>query len=309
MEKSAKQEIFDIMIEGILHQCTLSRVKEGELQARKSNVVISSNGKLNLLYSVPFEFNGEDIHGNARNFLAKEFIEKYSFSYLKNIYDKKMESDAMALKKHLNLEEENKHKLEEIYNELKWLNKYSNSENKGVKWVYSNSGQYHIEFHCKKDQWNTETIEITNNNSYDKFKIHIGMYKEELTHNELINKINELVPGYEAYYQSELKRIQAEKMESRRKRTIINTVEELYNISNTNVILFKNKKSFIGYRKGTRYAVGEGKVGKYYNCDKHQLQKLIITKGITEYCIIDKDKETSGMTNKELLDLSYQSII
>ncbi|AUN01412.1 TPA: hypothetical protein ACXDAY_002300 [Clostridium botulinum] len=307
-----KQKIFNTMIEDNLYngKSFLFDEDEGELISDKGSILLKDkSNKLHYLLMIPYESEGEQIHGNNRNKLAKEFINKYTFNYLKDLHNKQIEIQ----KKHLQLEEENKTKLEDLYSSISYMEKYNNNNrysfDGGVKFLYGSFKKYCIEFNCSKDNYSSDNIRISNNESKDKFDFKFNETIIELTEKEVIQKIKNLSEIYEKVFQEKKEIEECNKQKELRKIKLQNKLFKLYSLSSENEILFKNKKTFIGIKNGMRYAVGEGKAGKYYRCDYYKLCELINKKNITEYIIVDKNINTYTLSNKELKNLKYIKII
>lgn len=300
-----KELIFNEMIENILEKVTLGKFENGILFIgnEKDTILIKNETNIDYLTSVPHEFNGEKLHGNFRNSLAKEFIEIYSFDYLKNLYNKKVE----AYYKNLELQEQNKYKLDDIYNDIHFMAKYTRyNKIEPVRFFYGME-KYGIEFNCNVNSLHSDNIQIYNNSDFTKFIFRHNYKNEELTRTELIERLKELSVEYEKEYIRRKEEEQKKKTEQEKQLKLEKAIQDLYFLNKP--ILLKSKNSYICFRNGVRFAVGEGKSGKYMNCNYHQFYDLIIKKNINEYYILNDNEKVYRYTNKDLKELPYNKIL
>lgn len=292
-----KQQIFDSMIENILNSVTLERqFKNTTLKADGECITVDNE----YLVSVPYELEGEKIHGNTRNALAREFVQKYTYEVLKRMYDENIEK----INNHLKLEEENKYKLENLYSKINFMEKYQKYNRNGVNY-FCGMERYCIEFQCSKNDYNLDSIQIYNSSDYNNFEFRYNYQSVILTENEVMEKIKELSTEYENYYLQKQAEAETKRQEKEKQIQLQNKIFELARIKYSQVI-FKNKKTYICYRNGLRFAAGSNKRGKYYNCNAYQLLDLITSKGITEYCIVNND--CNVMDDTFLQGLQYSQL-
>ena len=290
-----KQKIFDNMIEDILSMVIIENFNSGELISNKDNILINNNEKSYYLINVPYEIEHNKIHGNTRNFLAKEFVKQYTFDDLKKLYNDKIAAQEL----HLQLEEKNKYKLDDLLKSIAYINKYNNDKCNPiieVRFTYGGFQKYMIEIDCNKNNFSSDNIQISNSPNYDKFEFRLNCKSEILTKDEVIERINNLSKVYEKVFQENKKAEELAAKEQDRKVNFEKKVIELY-YSKERILLHWNN-SYMVYNYGYRYAAGKGKSGRFYNCNYSQFYKMIITKNINNYCIIDKELDHDELNNK-----------
>lgn len=296
-----KQKIFNNMVEDILSMVTIEKLDSGELISDKDNILINSNGKIDYLVNVPYKIEDNKIHGNTRNCLAKEFVKQYTFNDLKKLYNDKMATQKL----HLQLEEKNKYKLDDLLPLISYINKYNNDRCNPtieVRFTYGGFQKYMIEIDCNKNNYSSDNIQISNSSNYDKFEFRFNCKSEMLTKDEVIKRINKLSQIYEKVFQENKRAEELAQKKQDRKIDFEKKVIELY-YSKKRILLHWNN-SYMVYNHGCRYAVGRGKSGRYYNCNYNQFYKMMTSKNINKYCVIDQKLDYTELndkiTNKEL---------
>lgn len=299
-----KELLFDNIVEGIFSTITIKRVDQGKLINKKSEIWIESeDGKEIYLTYIPYAFNNAEIHGNTRITLAKEFIDNYTFNSLKTMYNAKLAKEI----KHIESEENNKNKLENLIIELN-LNKFKNyTRNKeDIKIIYNyNTKKYYISLELN----NNINIEIYNNNNYKEFIFKID-YKE-IDPATFKTALEEIYINVKTSTEEKEKAKEERLKEESRKQLEKDKIYFLYkNVSDYNIILKTGKKTFMTFNNGLRYSVGTGKSGKFYRCSWTNFEEIILKKGIEKvsYCLIDKETKTTN-TDEYYLNLEYRNII
>lgn len=267
-----REKLLNDMFESALHTSTVMQIKEGNLIYNSGTVYVKTlTNKLYFLCISPYENeNKEELHGNTRNSIAKEFINKYTYSYIRNAYIKKEEEK----EKHLILEENNKYKLEELlpimekFKDLD-MNKYDND----ISIKFNGTHKYNINI-C-------DTIEIYNNNDYVNYILRYNYENNILSKDELLNKLNELYTMYKEKHDIKMmeKKKKLEKLDKEIK--LEKLIYNLYKESKDKYIIIKtSKSSYTAFNNGLKYAVGKGKRGKFYNTDSVKFEKFITSKNI-----------------------------
>ena len=300
-----KELIFNEVIESILSTRTLARVEKGELINKKAEIWINTieNKQVYLNY-IPYSFKGENLHGNTRIKLAKEFINSYTFNDLKYMYNAKID----AIYKHRELEENNKYKLDNLIQELN-LNKFKEftSNDIEVKFYNIENGKYGIEFLLNSE--NYIDIKIYNNNNYNGFTTKID-YKE-VEFDEFTNTLERLYLSCKEYKDNKEAEARRKREEVMKKIEINEAIYNLYEKVNDKIIILKTgKKTFTAFESGIRYSVGSGKSGKFYRCNLSKFKDIINKKGIEKvsYTLLDKNIKTYQDDNF-YLNLEYKQII
>lgn len=296
-----KEEIKNVIMSEMFENCMRSGIVEknleGNLKADRSNILVNENKYLTYVPEKVY-INDEYIviHGNTRNLIAKEFINKYSYKDIRKAFEKKLEEE----NKHLQLEEDNKNKLESLLQleEIKYFSTLKDNELQ-VKFNHC-INKYYIELKYYTNK-HIYIIEIFNNNDYKNYIFKNGCDKKIVNKDGLIEILKDRINESKVY--EEEKRIKEEK-EKQKKHILINLME----ILSDNKVLFKNKNSYFVVDKcSLRYAVGKGKSGKYYNTDFQKIYKMVLEKNIKEYYIL-KDNSINLRDNEVLKNLDYSII-
>ena len=267
-----REKLLNDMFESALHTSTVMQIKEGDLIYNSGTVYVKTlTNKLYFLCMSPYENeNKEELHGNTRNSIAKEFINKYTYSYIRNAYIKREEEK----EKHLILEENNKYKLEELlpimekFKDLD-MNKYDND----ISIKFNSTHKYHINI-C-------DTIEIYNNNDYVNYILRYNYENNILSKDELLNKLNELYTMYKEKHDIKMMEKKKKLEELDKEIKLEKLIYNLYEESKDKYIIIKtSKNSYTAFHNNLKYAVGKNKRGKFYNTDSVKFEKFITSKNI-----------------------------
>jgi len=280
---NTEQIIIDGMIEDVTqNKCTLDRRNIVSLfisDKDKSSIIgIGEDGSRGYFAYVPYEYEHEKIHGNTRNKIAKMFLKQVT---LEQLY-----------KLHANFIQEQQNKALQAESELPILETLLQEVNTIVpcnefkKEVLANHTihKYYISVKYRYDE-----IEIyldDNNFTFRKDYKNSTVNKAELI--EQLEIVNET-------FMDEKKRIEDEQ------KTKLKAAEQerqllfftWYAMDKDNVTILKLSHGFTAIGYETRWAVGEGKEGKYMNTDSNKLRKMIVDKHITEYCTMSRDEYDS----------------
>lgn len=301
-----KELIFNEVVESILGTRTLAVIQRGELINKKGEIWIKTEKQEIYLNYIPYNFKGDNIHGNTRINLAKDFINTYTFDDLKSMYNAKIE----AINKHRELEESNKYKLDNLIQELN-LNKFKEFTNYNddveVRFYNIDGGKYGIEFLINSG--NYTDISIYNNDKYNGFTSKID-YKE-VEFKEFKSMLEILYLSCKEYKENKEAEARIKREEAKRELEISNAIYKLYKKVNDNIIVLRTgNKNFIAFENGVRYSVGTGKSGKFYRCNWGKFEDIINKKGIEKvsYALLDKDTKTY-QENDFYLSLDYENIV
>lgn len=290
---------FEKMIEDALHTRTITKVKEGQLIAvtkpgYKCIEVIDPEGKNHYLTNIkPLNYDDEEeIHGNTKNKILKEFVNKYTYSDIQKEFDKMIEENT----KKVELAEANKIKLENLMQELKELENFEKVE------ILANN--YLIEYYINLEYDYNFKIEIYYMND-NEFRYRFNYSNETLNKMQVLEKVDLVIKDIkEVEHKKELEKIEKRK-EQDKKDKIYNFAEEVQGKK----VLLKLKSSVVCIEDGFRFAVGKGKEGKFMRCRGiYELIKYINDKDIKEYVIINHEERYSNYTNKEFKALNWNTI-
>lgn len=267
----------------------------------------------NYLTYVPYETEErEPIHGNTRNSIAKQFIEKYNLNELIKEYQEHINKMILEEQEHVKSYEA----MEVLANELEPLfcgyGTLEARHNYGIRIA-------ELEYNCKiktADQWNkySERIKIVlKDNIYNIERVVFNRCQSgdketyQFTLEELKSFIPELLKQYKRIEAEEEPKIKAIE-EERQRQSKIDDIACKICTDKEHTYILKNKRSFVGIRNNYKWAAGIGKEGKYIRTDYFKIAKLIKEKGITEVIVLDDDANTNRIDwNKEqftnLLDI------
>ena len=302
------ETVFNEVIEKMLSNINVSRFEsDAKMEAEGDIIYLSKGTNKRIFSSIPYSINNINIHGNRRNKLADEFCRLYKFSDIKNKYNERQNK----IEKLEILQDKYGHNMEEILNKIQFLDKYvtrrSNKESQIYSSIHHGGGyRYHcIEVNLLKNEYSSHNIQILlNTENYNTFILRFNYEDSVKTSNEIVEFLNELV---KAECEPELQRRENIRLEKKREAERVYTLQKkLHELMQHNVI-FKVKNSYICYENGTRYAMGNGKSGKYYRCDFSQLYKNIKKRNINDYHIVKG--EVGYWKDDYLQSLEYEKII
>lgn len=272
MKKELIESLLNDMFESALCTSTIMQIREGDLMCNSGTVYVKTlANKLYFLCMSPYEDKDRnDIHGNTRNLIAKEFINKYSYTDIKNAYLKKEEEQ----NKHIMLEENNKYKLEEllpIMEKFKDLNMNKYDNNISIK--FNGTHKYHINI-C-------DTIEIYNNNDYVNYILRYNYENTILSKEELLNTLDKVYNEYKEKHDIKMMEKKKKLEELNKQIKLEKLIYNLYEESKDKYIIIKtSKNSYTAFHNNLKYAVGKNKMGKFYNTDSVKFEKFITSKNI-----------------------------
>ena len=189
LNETIKEKIFKEMLEEANHNINTDRIKKGELTNSKYYTGgIDLNGKYYLSVPEEIDVNGEKIslHGNSRNALAKEFINRYTYKDIQDNFNKYIELE----NKKIDYQNEVGKKLIKELNEE--LNSIIPSELITRKKIFVNHSinVYEIECELKGKQEGTyELLKAYKCYDNDLYSIYLFDERIELTKEELLNKL------------------------------------------------------------------------------------------------------------------------
>ena len=280
---------------------------------------LGNEGKIDLVLgtqkcffiNVPYEDeNRNTIHGNARNNLAKQFIESYKLEDLKAEHLRYFEAEEQKEKKHKESFEAMQvlaEQLQPLFCGYGKVDAHCNYNTKiaeieaDIRIKTANQWEgYHDTINvipCENDMYNIKRLtynrtQVANKETY------------QFTLEQLKSFIPELLEQYNQIEAEEQPKIKAIEEENARQRQIDNIACKICNDKKHTYIL-KSKRSYIGIRQNYKWAAGIGKEGKYQKTDYFKIAKLIKEKGITEIFVLNDDTNTNSIdwNEKQFFDL------
>lgn len=304
-----KDELYEIVLNTMLDSCkhniVVSRIREGKLELGVSNStveVVDPSGKKHYLVHVKdvvYLKNGAKItlNGHMRNAIAKEFLSRYTYKDILSYYDSYIDS----IKSKIDKANKTKHLLNNLAIKLINISDVSVEPE-----LLTDNIQYKYYIRYKLDIVGYIDIYLGEEEGIYNCKHNCNWIN--LTESELISKIRGMVLKYkkELKVQEEYKVNQMR--EEDKERLIDNFIDSIW-YSNKRVIV-KLKSGYQCISKGTRYSVGTGKEGRFYNIHTwYKLKEYIEKKGINEYYILKEGDSTSKLTDDILKKLPYIKII
>ena len=298
----------------------------------KSNIILISGTQRDYYTCVPYDIriDGEnkEIHGNMRNKIAKQFVEKFNIEHI-------LQLEKEYINMQIAKEEQAKVELSEMQqlfdNEisplftirfLQDIKKFSRNFNELAVKNYASGVQ--IEFKCAFE------------NPLDKYKDGYFNSMEIFFDNHNLNQFSMLTNDKQGISERENNLI-LEQVKSECKRVIKEIEDAIVNFKELQVqadaeaerkqklrdfiwgmltddkvtTILRKKNIFIAIRNGMKFSVGDGKAGKYYCITYNKLLDMVINKGYAEYY---KQKQTEGEKNicwfktDELKQLPFKKI-
>ena len=296
----------------VYSSCSLQHVNINDTMVLGGDASILVNR--NYLISVPYETEYRDsIHGNTRNKIAKQFIERYKLNELISEYQEHVKKMILEEQEHVKSYEAMKvlaNELQPLFFDYGTIEARHNYTNRIAE----------LEYNCKiktADQWNkySERIKIVlKDNIYNIERVIFNRCQSgnkenyQFTLEELKSFIPELVKQYKQIESEEKIKLDELAEEKNREIKIFNIASRVCT-DKEHIYILKNKRSFIAINNNTRWATGINKAGKYYNTDYFKIAKMIEEKGINEVLILNKNEETYNIDWNEkqfdnLLDIA-----
>jgi len=277
---NTEQIIINGMIEDLTqHTCILDRRKIVSLfipEKDKSSIIgVAEDGSKGYFSYVPYEYEHEKIHGNTRNKIAKMFLEQVTLEQLYRLhaeYLQKQKEKALKGEAELPILET---LLQEVYTIIP-----CNEVTKEIGTDH-NIMKYYILIKYRYDE-----IRVYLNG--DNFTFRKDYKNSTVNKAELIEQL-EIV---NIAFMTEKKRIEDEqkaklKAAEQERQLLFFT---WYAMDKNNITILKMPHGYMAIGYETRWAIGEGKEGKYMNTDSGKLCKMITDKHINEYCTMSNDE-------------------
>lgn len=261
-------------------------------------IYVNGLGNKEILIFTPQEM--ENIHGNTVNKILNDFINQYSFNDILSIVLKELEYQT-AKEEYI---KNNLQKIIDLKKDLSFLDKYvveDRFSNEKYK-IYHHIGL--LEFSLLKNKYSSALVKI--NLTFDninKFSFYFNNKRELKTKEEIKEILNNYINKTCINRLEEIKEEQKQKrIEELKQDALCNFMNNIKN----KIVLFKYNKSYFIWRKNTRFSVGTGKSGKYYNCNLRHLKEMIENKNINDYVVLNN---STMFTNEELKKINFNKII
>lgn len=308
MEKFNYNEMLEEMKENLKNMRVIYVVNQGNFVLSQSgetiDVIDSETEKVFMGCLIPYEVDRKHIDLRIRKKIGNMFIEKYTYE---EVLKEKIEEERIK-QLQAQEEEEKKYILEDLKIKIdNLLSQYYSRHRKKSELNFVHSfNKYEIRLSCSKNH--LSSVEFQINREGENFELYDSdsdTGRIILTETELMNYLQEKKIIFQKHYEEvqEEERIKKEKIDKENKVLdfIYDTCDSL---KDDEVIILKNKNSYIAFKKTYRYAVGTGKSGKFLNCTKDKMINMILEKNINDY-VIGKD---SLYSNDELKALQYKKI-
>lgn len=280
-------------------------------QKRGQAIYISDGENSQFFCSVNDRFDGEKVHGNTINKAIETYCNMFNFKdfivEIETLYNKN--------KAIFDYNQEHKADLENLCNDLKFLEKYLVRKTSFDKIEVERYGDERLQIELKlyNNGYTHYIYRIILDNENGGFLICDPNYKwEHKTYKEIVDFFKKREQEeYKPTLQAKQEKAAREERERQNK---IERHNKLYKIlaqaqQENKEILFNSKSSYFVYDwRGNKYSVGTGKTGKYYRCDSDKLIQLI-DKGQLSYLLFDNKQKPCRLYNtKELKALQYEAI-
>ena len=290
-----ESKIIESMLDTAVHNVIVRRVKEGTLILKGDSVeVLDNNNNNHFLTYCPYDFKGEELNKPTRKKFNKTFIDKYTYKDIINIFEAIQEEKRNKVVK----AEETKYILENLVNDISILKKYGNIE----ILANNNTIEYYIKF---KRNYNIN-LEIYLSDKEEFFNIRYNY------DNSIVNKkeLNTIVDDIVNIIENEIKQELEEKKKEEEERNLYNKrLNFAKEIQGGKKAIVKLKSGYQCIEMNRRYAVGDGKSGKYYKLSGlSSIVEYLAKKNINKYIFID-EQNTYGLTNEKLKSLNYVNIV
>lgn len=279
----------------------------GELFAESDAIYFMRDNKKRVITIIDNEYG----HGNYRNTIAKEFVKTFSLEQLQTEF-----LESQERKYNEELEQQKQAEIDEKYftdmieklktiSDIGEFNIGNSFSKKCLKWnidirsnsIYSNTLHSNMEF-IKKDNMLNVKYTLWNNSQFNGEDYSYTFTESEFIqwYTDTIQDINNKLEVLKTERKAVDKKIDDEAKLYKFCRDIISSGKEH---------IFKTKLSAFCVRGRTKFSLKSE--GKYQNTDASKLFDIIITKGITEYCIVDENESAYEM--RKILDtLTFKKI-
>jgi hypothetical protein len=285
-----EQTIINNMVEDITqHSCKLDRKKVISLfipENDKSAIyaVHEDNTKGYFSY-VPYDFEGENIHGNTRNKIAKMFLDQIT---LTELY--KLHADFIQAQENKVIQAENELPiLESLLVEVNSI--FANFSDKDFKIeICANHNRIKNFISIKY-----ENHSINGRCVFTDFEIYIDsnnfIFRKDYQDNfidkaELINQLQLVKESFIVEQNRFMAEQKAKHEATEKKRQLL--FFTWYVTDKSNITILKMPRSFIAIGYEMYWVIGEGKEGKFINTNSDKIKKLIVNKHVTEYCTMSR---------------------
>lgn len=295
------------MLEDCMSNIVVRKLKEGRLVigVDKSCIeVVDREGNKHYLCHVNYNYNigGTTIslHGNERNSLAKQFITKYTYEDV--------------VKKFIKLVEDKKARVEQAEKDKPKVEKLGDIVNSylikhclmGTATILADNKrlEYYVELNLGYDNKVDIYLNNTNDSEFECRYNYESYYYDKINLLKLLDMMIYRFKKHNLQIEELKKKADLEKHKAISLNKFVSMVW-----SKQAKVIVKLKSGYQCIYGDTRFSVGTGKEGKFYNIgSKVRLEEYIRKRGITKYYIISDTEKTSSLTDDVLKKLPYSSI-
>lgn len=285
--------IFNEVIDNILNSLTIRQVPEGVLTAEGETILVNKQW----LTYIPHDINNEEIHGNRRSNLAKEFIKEYTFKDLKEKYNNKLQEQQIKAK----YQEDNKERLEKLYNTLCEL--LIDIKEVRKSFIINHAlNVYEIEFIVSKNDYSSYHLTVFMNYNSNDYNVYSEDTRKNMLESEIIEEVENMIPILINQQNRKEEENEKRRLEKNKRYNIQVLVDKLY--LDDSIAILKKGKKFMAFEDSTRYSIGDNVRGKFYRCNKSTYTEYI-DKGYTSYIQVESTRE---LTTEKLLSMNWKEI-
>lgn len=290
----SNEVIFNEVVDNILNSLTIRQVPEGVLTVEGETIFVNKQW----LTYIPYDINNEEIHGNRRNSLAKEFIKKYTFKDLKEKYDNKLQDQQIKAK----YQEDNKERLEKLYNTLCEL--LIDIKEVRKSFIINHAlNVYQIELTVSKNDYSSYHLTVFMNYNSSDYNVYSEDTRKNMLESEIIEEVKNMIPILINQQNRKEEENEKRRLEKNKRYNIQMLVDKLY--LDDSIVILKKGKKFMAFEDSTRYSIGDNVRGKFYRCNKGTYTEYI-DKGYTSYIQVEY---AGGLTTEKLLSMNWKEII
>lgn len=329
--------ILQNMIQDAIPRTTFTRLKNNQginnisLIPNSDQIILTDGNQKGYYISVPYDIrvDGEtqSLHGNTRNKLAKQFIQKFSVDYILNLeaeyIDKHTKKQNQAEIEKIEMQRIFETEIQPLFtNEfLSNIKKFHGSFNELSIKDYTSGIQINLKCDFKNplDRWGKDyhnSIEIFfDNHNLNQFSMltngkqgrneRVNGLTLEQVKSECKRVISEIESAINEYNDLQIQADEKAKREQQLNTFIWNT------LLSKDVTIFKKKNTYVAVRNGMKYAIGDSKRGKDYSISQNKLLDMIMNKGYTEFYNYQKTengKYIVWLTTDELKQLPFKNV-